>query len=97
MRTVTVLAYARQPLELSASGCPQAPGPMGDPGGTPGVTYCWPWPSCCPPAPDRWAWLHDALADIGSNDALHAALGLLAVAALAAFPILRRELRRLRG
>lgn len=78
--------------------CEPMPGPDGAawPSAKPGTDYCGPYPSCCPPAPDRWAWLHAALTAIGSDTARYAVLGLMALLTPAPAVIVIREVRRSR-
>jgi hypothetical protein len=82
--------------------CQPMPGPPGAAWpAEPGVTYCFPYPACCQPAaapsPDRWSWLHTALAAAGPDTALYAALGLMALVTAVFIVIVRRDVRRIRA
>lgn len=79
--------------------CEPMPGPAGAawPAATPGTGYCGPYPSCCPPAPDRWAWAHTVLLAVGSDTALYAVLGLMALLTAVFIVIVRRDVRRIRA
>ena len=56
-----------------------------------------PLPGLLPPAPGRWPWLHTVLLAIGSDTALYAALGLMALVTVVFAVTVRREVRRPAG